>query len=175
MKRLTILLTAVLLTLAASGQQTYNDDFTHTREIKASGKTIVKTGRLVYDGSVRLEMTYSNPAGEYFTVEGSKVRMNLGGKKSEVNADKVKALGLQRATLLNCLSGNWEQAAKDNKAASAVTEEKGRRTVTLTATGKVPRGGYSSVVLTYRISDGKLLKMVLEESNGIRNTYEIAG
>ena len=50
---------------------------------------------------------------------------------------------------------------------------KGTRTVTLTATGKVKRGGYASVVLTYRSKDGKLLKMVLEEASGIVNTYEI--
>ena len=33
--------------------------------------------------------------------------------------------------------------------------------------------GYKSVELTYRISDGKMVKMVLEEAIGVINTYEI--
>ena len=154
----------MLVALTAAAQQTtYDDDFTHTRVIKASGKSIVK----------KVNMDYSDPEGEYFTVEGKTVKMNLNGKKGEVNADKVKAVGLQRATLLNCLAGNWEEAAKANNAKSETVNGKGTRTVTLTATGKVKRGGYASVVLTYRSKDGKLLKMVLEEASGIVNTYEI--
>ncbi len=164
----------MLMALTAAAQQTtYDDDFTHTRVIKASGKSIVKKGHMVFDGKESLNMDYSDPEGEYFTVEGKTVRMNLNGKKGEVNADKVKAVGLQRATLLNCLSGNWEEAAKANNAKSETVNGKGTRTVTLTATGKVKRGGYASVVLTYRSKDGKLLKMVLEEASGIVNTYEI--
>ena len=181
MKRRTILFASLVLvftfhlspfTLNAQNIS-YDVNFTHTREMKASGKTIVKSGHLLYKGGDQLTMTYSNPEGEYFIVEGTKVKMNMNGKKGEVNSEKVKTVGLQRSTLLNCLSGNWQEAAKANNAESSVTESKGLRTVTLTATGKVQRGGYSSVVLTYRISDGMLLKMVLEESTGIKNTYEI--
>lgn len=163
-----------MLTLSAAAQQlTYDVDFTQTREMKASGKTIVKNGHMVYKGGDQLSMTYTEPEGEYFIIDGQKVKINLGSKKNEVNADKVKSVALQRSTLLNCLSGRWEEAAKDNNAESKVSESKGIRTVVLTATGKVQRGGYASVILTYRTSDGKLTKMVLEESTGIKNTYEI--
>ena len=169
-----VILTFYLSPFTLNAQQpTYDVDFTQTREMKVSGKTTVKSGHLVYKGGEQLEMTYSEPAGEYFIIDGQKVKMNLNGKKGEVNADKVKTVGLQRTTLLNCLSGNWEEAAKANTAEASVNEGKGKRTVTLTATGKVPRGGYTSVVLTYRTSDGKLLKMILEEAAGIKNTYEI--
>lgn len=174
MKRLTILFATLLFTLGVAAQTSYDDNFTQTRLIKVSGKSVVKNGRLVFDGKENLSMNYSNPAGEYFTVEGNNVKMNLNGKKTAVKADKAKSVGLLCTTLLNCLSGNWQEAAKANNAESAVSESKGLRTVTLTAKGKVQRGGYSSVVLTYRISDGKLIKMVLEESAGIVNTYEIA-
>lgn len=175
MKHLSIILAAMMLAFTAAAQSaTYDDDFTHTRVIKASGKTIVKKGHLTFDSKESLNMTYSDPAGEYFNVEGNKVKMNLNGKKGEVDATKVKTVGLQRTTLLNCLSGNWEEAAKANNAKAETTNGKGTRTVTLTANGKVPRGGYASVELIYRTADGKLTKMVLEEAAGIVNTYELA-
>lgn len=97
----------------------------------------------------------------------------MDGKKAELDAEKVKMVKLQRATLLNCLSGNWEQAAIDNNADLTIDEKDGLKMVSIVAKGKVPRGGYTSVELTYRLSDGMMTKMVLEEVIGIINTYEI--
>ena len=174
MKQFTLIIATLLLSFGVAAQNiNYDDNFTHTREMKASGKTIVKTGHMVFDGVDHLTMNYSDPEGEYFIVEGNKVKMNMNGKKSEVNADKVKAVDLQRSTLINCLAGNWQEAAKANNAESTVAISKGVHTVKLAAKGKVQRGGYSAVELTYRTSDGKLLKMVLTESTGVKNTYEI--
>lgn len=141
--------------------------------MKASGITTEKAGHLVFNGIDQLSMTYTEPMGDYFNIEGSKVKMNIDGKKSELNAGKVKAVELQRATLLNCLSGEWERAAVENNAEVTTTENNGFKTIEMTAKGKVPRGGYSSVTLTYRIADGALVKMVLEEPAGIINTYEM--
>ena len=175
MKQFCIILATLLLALGTAAQNvSYDDDFTHTREMKTSGKTIIKKGHLVFDGNDQLTMNYTDPEGEYFIVEGKLVKINLNGKKNEVKADKVKSIELQRSTLINCLSGNWKDAATANNAESTETASKGTRIVTLTAKGKVQRGGYSSVVLTYRTSDNKLLKMVLEEPSGIKNTYELA-
>ena len=81
--------------------------------------------------------------------------------------------GLQRSTLLNCLSGNWEQAAEDNNADFTVSEKEGIRTIRISAKGKVPKGGYRSVELTYRLADNVLITMVLEDAIGIINTYEM--
>ena len=174
MKKLTTLIATMLLTLGIAAQNiTYDVDFTQTREMKASGKTIVKSGHMVFDGTDLLSMNYTDPDGEYFIVEGTTVKMNIGGKKSEVNAEKVKSVELKRSTLLNCLAGKWQEAAKANNAESTVAVSKGKHTVTLTTKGKVQRGGYSSVELTYRTADSKLMKMVLVESTGIKDTYEI--
>ncbi len=174
MKQFSLFIASLLLTLAVAAQNiTYDVNFTHTREMKTSGKTIVKSGHLLFDGNDQLTMNYTDPEGEYFIVDGNIVKMNLNGKKTEVKADKVKAVDLQRTTLLNCLAGNWQEAAKANNAESMVAISKGIHTVKLAAKGKVQRGGYSSVELTYRTSDGKLLKMVLVESTGIKNTYEM--
>lgn len=173
MRRIVLTFMMVLFAVAAFAQQQYDIDFNQTRMVKVSGKTTDKVGHLTFDGVDHLSMVYSVPEGEYFHVEGNMVKINLDGKKAELNADKVKMVKLQRATLLNCLSGNWEQAAIDNNAETTVTEANGMKNILIKAKGKVPRGGYSSVELNYRLSDGMLTRMVLEEGAGIINTYEM--
>ena len=173
MKHITLILIAMLFSVTAFAQTTYDTDFTQTKVMKISGKTTNKAGHIVFDGNDQLNMTYTTPEGDYFTIDGNMVKIKMDGKKAELDAEKVKMIQLQRATLLNCLSGNWEQAAADNNADLSITEEDGLKTITITAKGKVPKGGYKSVVLTYRTSDNAMVKMVLEEAIGIINTYEI--
>lgn len=173
MKHITLILFALLFSISAFAQQTYDTDFTQTKVMKISGKTTNKVGHLIFDGNDQLSMIYSEPKGEYFIIEGNMVKINLDGKKADLDAEKVKMVQLQRATLLNCLAGNWEKAAEDNNADLTITEKGGFKTVSIVAKGKVPRGGYTSVELTYRLSDGMMTKMILEEAIGIINTYEI--
>lgn len=173
MKHITLILIAMLFSVTAFAQTTYDTDFTQTKVMKISGKTTNKAGHMTFDGNDQLNMTYTTPEGDYFTIDGNMVKIKMDGKKAELDAEKVKMIQLQRATLLNCLSGNWEQAAADNNADLSITEEDGLKTITITAKGKVPKGGYKSVVLTYRTSDNAMVKMVLEEAIGIINTYEI--
>lgn len=173
MKHVFLTLAAILFSFAAFAQQTIEADFTQTKVMKVSGKTTEKAGHLVFDGNDQLSMNYTQPEGEFFIIDGNMVKINLDGKKADLDAEKVKMVQLQRATLLNCLSGNWEQAAIDNEADLTVTEEDGFRNVLIKAKGKAPRGGYASVELTYRLSDGNLIKMILVDAIGIQNTYEI--
>ena len=173
MKRIILITIAVLASMATFAQHKYNTNFTQTKLMKISGKTFDKAGHIAFDGNDQLSMTYTTPEGEYFIIDGDMVKINMDGKKVEIDAEKVPMVKLQRATLLNCLSGNWQKAASDNNAESTVKESKGLRTVVLTVKGKVPKGGYSSMELTYRLSDHTLTKMVLEEAIGIVNTYEI--
>ena len=173
MKHITLIIIAVLFSITAFAQQTFDTDFTQTKLMKISGKTTDKAGHLTFDGADQLSMIYTEPEGDYFRIEGNMVKINMDGKKVELDAEKVKMVGLQRSTLLNCLSGNWEQAATDNNAELTITEEKGLKKISIVANGKVPKGGYKSVELTYRVSDNALVKMVLEEAIGIINTYEI--
>lgn len=174
MRRLTLILGLMLLSVAAWAQQ-YDTDFVQTRIMKVSGKTTTMEGHITFDGNDQLSMIYSDPEGEYFIIDGETVKMNLLKKKAELNAAKVPMVKLQRATLLNCLSGHWEEAAVDNNAETTVTEENGYQTVILNAKerGKIPRGGYSSVELTYRLSDHTVTRMVLEELSGVKNIYEL--
>ena len=173
MKHITLIITALFLSLGAIAQTAFDTDFTQTKMMKVSGKTTDKAGHITFDGNDQLSMTYTTPEGDYFIIEGNMVKINMDGKKAELDAEKVKMVGLQRATLLNCLSGNWEQAAIDNNAELTVTEGKDLKTISIVAKGKVPKGGYKSVELTYRASDGVMTKMILEEAVGSINTYEL--
>ena len=173
MKHFTLIIIALLFSVSAWAQQTYDTEFTQTRVLKVSGKTTNKAGHLVFDGNDQLTMTYTEPENEFFIIEGNMVKINMDGKKANLDADKVKMVQLQRSTLLNCLSGNWEQAAEDNNAELTVTEDNGYRNVLIKARGKVARGGYASVEITYRLDDDIMTKMILEEAGGIENTYEI--
>ena len=173
MKHIVLIITAMLCSVAAFAQKTFDTDFTQVKMMKISGKTADKAGHILFDGKDNLSMTYTTPEGDYFIIEGNKVKINMDGKKADLDAEKVKMVKLQRATLLNCLSGNWEQAAADNNADLTIKEEKGHKTISIVAKGKVAKGGYKSVELTYRTSDNELIKMVLEEAIGIINTYEL--
>ena len=173
MKHIALIIITLLFSVSAFAQKTLDTDFTQTKMMKVSGKTTDKIGHIVFDGNDQLTMIYSQPEGDYFIIEGNMVKINMDGKKANLDAEKVKTVQLQRATLLNCLSGNWEKAAEDNNADLSVSEKGGFRNVSIKAKGKVPKGGYSSVEITYRMADNTLTKMVLEEAIGIINTYEI--
>ena len=171
MKHITLIFFAMLFSLTAFAQQSIDTDFTQTKLMKLSRKTTEKAGHITFDGVDKLTMNYTDPKGDYFKIEGNMVKINMDGKKAELDAEKAKMVKLQRSTLLNCLSGNWEQAAIDNDAETTITEKDGCKTILIQAKGKVPMGGYKSVELTYRLSDNVLTRMVLEEAIGIINTY----
>lgn len=172
MKRIILIVCCLMLSLASFAQK-YDTGFKQTHRLKISGKTTIMKGQLTYDGEEQLSMIYSDPEGDYFIIDGTQIKMNLLGKKATVDSDKVPMTKLQRATLLNCLNGNWEQAAKDNNAKSTVNEKLGFRTVEIASDKVVPRGGYKSLSITYRIKDGKVTRLVLEDAVGIEDTYEM--
>ena len=171
MKHITLILFAMLFSLAAFAQQSIDTDFTQTKLMKLSRKTTEKAGHITFDGVDKLTMNYTDPKGDYFKIEGNMVKINMDGKKAELDAEKAKMVKLQRSTLLNCLSGNWEQAAIDNDAETTITEIDGYKNILIQSKGKVPMGGYKSVELTYRLCYNVMTRMVLEEAIGIINTY----
>lgn len=175
MKKLTLITLLIFATLSLMAQHSYDADFTQIKVTKGSETMVEKAGHLVFDGAENLVMIYSQPEGESFIIEGNLVKINMDGKNVVLHADKLKSVGSQRATLLNCMAGNWEQAAIDNDAETTIIEEDGNRTIFIDARGakKTVKGGYITVTVTYRIADGALLTMILEQKNGVINTYEM--
>lgn len=160
-----------MLAFAASAQKV-ECHFQQTKFIKASGKTISSEGNLKLYSDDKLEMNYTNPAGDYFIIDGKTMRINMQGKKSVVDTEKNTAMRAQRNMLMNCISGNWKQVVTDIDATSSVAEKGSNKVVTIAAKKAAPRG-YAKIVITYRKSDNLPVEMVLEEFNGTVTTYKM--
>ena len=171
MKKL-LTIVVLFLTFAASAQ-TVTSHFTESKFIKASGKTVTAEGDLKLFSADKMEMNYTNPAGDYFRIDGKMMSMNIRGKKSVVDTEKNAVMRAQRNTLMNCVTGNWKQAATDNNAESSVSEKGSNKVVTLSAKKTAPRG-YSKIVITYRKSDNIPVELVFEEFNGTVTTYKMS-
>lgn len=170
-KILTLLL--LICTIGVSAQN-IECDFTQSKFIKASGKTIESKGSLkLMTAADKMEMNYTQPAGDYFIIDGKTVKINLKGKKSVIDTDKNIPMRTQRNILMNCITGKWQKAATDNNAETAVTEKGNNKIVTLSAKQTAPRG-YSKITVTYRKSDNVPTELVLEEFNGTKTTYKMS-
>ena len=170
MKKFLTLVIAMMAFVASA--QKVECHFTESKFIKASGKTIEGEGNLKLTPPDKFELNYTKPAGDYFIINGKTISLNLRGKKSVVDTDKNAAMKTQRNTLMNCITGKWQQAATDNNAETSVTEKGGNKVVTLTAKKTAPRG-YSKIVITYRKSDNLPVELVFEEFNGTVTTYKM--
>ncbi len=168
----TLLIVAALFFSVACFSQTIECKYNHVRKITASGKTTDMSGTMSLVYPDHLTMNYTNPSGEYFIIDGSTVKINMNGRKINLDRTKNSRMRTQTNTLLNCIKGNYEQAALDNKTETEIKEEAGNKIVTLTAKKKSPRG-YERIILTYG-KDNMLLKMVLEEFGGVVNTYTLS-
>lgn len=146
--------------------------FTQVKTIKASGRKIASEGTLYFTPDGHLTMRYSKPAGELLVVNGNKFHMNKGGKAMTFDTSKNALMGSLANTLVNCIKGDPETVAAANNAKLAASETAEGYVVTLTAAAAGHRG-YSKIVLTYRKSDCVLVKMIMEETVGITNTYEM--
>ena len=169
-KLLTIVIALIAFSVSAQKVECH---FTQSKLIKASGKTIESEGNLKLYSNDKLEMNYSKPAGDYFIVDGKTVKMNIKGNKSVVDTEKNASIRGMRNTLMNCITGNWKQAATDNNAESSVVEKGANKMVTLTAK-KTGTRGYSKIIITYRKSDNLPVELVLEEFNGTVTTYKMS-
>ena len=170
MKKILILVIA-MIAFAASAQKV-ECHFTESKFIKASGKTLEGEGNLKLTPPDKFELNYTKPAGDYFIIDGKTMSINVRGKKSVVDTEKNAAMKTQRNTLMNCITGNWKQAATDNNAETSVSEKGANKVVTLTAKKAAPRG-YSKIVITYRKSDNVPVELVFEEFNGTVTTYKM--
>ena len=167
MKKILTLICLSLTAFTAYAQQ-LECTFTQDKTIQASGKVIHAEGVISFNGSDQLTMTYTKPAGEYLVISGPMLRSNANGQSISVDTDKNARFRSLRNTLLNCITGKYEQAATDNDADLQVSEKSGVKTVSMKARKTAPRG-YSKIVMEY--VKGLPVRMVLEEFGGISTEY----
>ena len=164
MKKIWILAFFLCCSLLASAQEPLACAFTQARTIQASGKVIRSNGVVSFKAPDQLTMTYVDPEGEYLVISGPMLRSNTQGQQISINTDKNARFRVLRNTLLNCITGAYEQAAKDNDAELSVSEKNGVKTVLMKARKAAPRG-YSKILMEY--VKGLPVRMVLEEFGGI--------
>lgn len=167
MKKIFLLAALFCCFLTASAQQ-IDCSFTQARTIQASGKVIRSEGVISFLAPDQLTMTYTQPAGEYLVISGPMLRSNAQGQQLSIDTDKNPRFKVLRNTLLNCITGEYEQAAKDNDAELTVSEKGGVKTVSMKARKAAARG-YSKILMEY--VKGLPVRMVLEEFGGISTEY----
>ena len=164
----TFLLAALLCCSFTVFAQQYDCSFTQAKTLRASGKVIRSEGVISFKSPDQLTMTYTDPAGDYLVISGPMLRSNSQGQQLSVDTEKNARFRLLRNTLLNCIMGEYEQAAKDNDAELSVSDKNGVRTVSMKARKAAARG-YSRILLEY--VKGLPVRMVLEEFGGISTEY----
>jgi len=168
MKKIFVLFCLGLLALSA-GAQDLSCTFTQKKTLKAVHKVIPGSGKVTFTAPDHLSMIYDEPEGEYLIIEGNQLKNAVKGKAITVDTSKNAYMRNLRNTLLNCITGNYEAAAKDNDASLIVSEKDGIKTVTLLARKQAVKG-YSRIVMDYN-RKGLPVRMVLDEFTGIETEY----
>lgn len=168
MKKIWFLTLFLCCSVLASAQAPLECSFTQARTIQASGKVIRSNGVVSFKAPDQLTMTYVDPAGEYLVISGPMLRSNTQGQQISIDTDKNARFRVLRNTLLNCITGEYEQAARDNDAELAVSEKNGVKTVSMKSRKTAARG-YSKILMEY--VKGLPVRMVLEEFGGISTEY----
>ena len=168
MKKLLILFALLACGLTASAQE-LSCTFVQKKTLKATNKVIPGEGTVTFTAPDQLKMMYSVPEGEYLIIEGMQLKNCVKGKVINIDTTKNPRMRKMRDTLLDCIMGNYEKAAKDNDA-SLIVEQKGDvKTVSMMARKQQPTG-YARIILDYN-KKGLPVRMVLDEFTGIVTEY----
>ena len=165
------ILTVALLLLcgAAASAQEMHCTFVQNKTLKATRKVIPGSGKISFTAPDRLSMTYDVPEGDYLIIEGDELRSCSDGRVIKVDTSKNARMRKMRNTLLNCITGAYEEAAAENDADVAVEEKGDVKTVSLTAR-KQQASGYSRIIIDYN-RKGLPVRMVLDEFTGVVTDY----
>ena len=169
MKKILVLAAALVLSTALVSAQQLKSSFTRIITLPVTQKVIHSAGTVSFTAPDKLEMIYSEPKNEYLIIDGTMLKSCTAGKQIKVDTAKNAMFRKLRNTLLNCITGNYEAAAKDNNADINVSQEGALKTVTLTAR-KAAVSGYSKIILDYNRKNLPE-RMVLEEFGGLLTEF----
>ena len=164
MKKLLILVSLLAACLTVSAQE-LSCSFTSLKTIKAVHKEIPGSGKVIFRAPDYLSMIYDKPEGEYLIIEGNQLKSAVGGRTVTVDTSKSAAMRGLRNTLINCIMGNYEQAAADNDARLVVEQKGGIKRVSILARKEAVRG-YSHIIVDYDAKN-RPVRMVMNEFGGI--------
>ena len=168
MNKFLTLVFLMLLGLGA-GAQELHCTFTQNKTLKALNKVIPGKGTVTFKAPDQLEMIYSEPQGEYLIIEGDQMRSCVKGKEIKFDTSRNARMRKMRNTLLDCINGSYEKAAKDNDA-TLVVEDKGKIKSVAILAKKQEMTGYSKILIDYD-KKGLPVRLVLDEFTGISTEY----
>ena len=168
MKKLLILIALLACGLTASAQE-LSCTFVQKKTLKATHKVIPGEGTVTFTAPDQLKMLYTVPEGEYLIIEGDELRNCVKGKVIKIDTTKNPRMRKMRNTLLDCITGAFEKAARENDATLIVNEKDGVKSVAIMAKQAQP-SGYSKIFVDYN-RKGLPVRMVLEEFTGIETEY----
>ena len=168
MKKLLILLALLACGLTVSAQE-MSCTFVQKKTLKATKKVIPGEGTITFTAPDHLAMNYTVPEGEYLIIDGNQLKNCVKGKVMTIDTAKNPRMRKMRNTLLNCITGAYEQAAKENDA-TLVVELKGDIKRVAILAKEVQPSGYAKVIVDYN-KKGLPVRMVLDEFTGIETEY----
>lgn len=145
--------------------------FTQVKSMKGVKKDIVNQGTLYFNRATnQLNMQYSKPAKNQTLITGDKLILITGGTRESYNTKTDPSMSTLKWTLLYCIGGEIEKAAKENSATINLLSTDKYYTFELLI-GKQIKGGWAKLELSYSKTDHTLCIMKMIEKNGNSVTY----
>lgn len=147
--------------------------FAQTKHNTINGKKTLSEGTLYIANSDKMAMHYNEPSTDLLVINGTQFYMKQGKRSKLYNTTKNKAMASLSNTLLSCVRGDIENLAADNDATISTQKTANGYEVTLTSNKKQSRG-YAKIILVYDLNTRILVRMQMDEYNGMSNIYEMS-
>lgn len=147
--------------------------FVQTKHNTVNDKKTVSEGTLYIADSDKMAMHYNAPSTDLLVINGTQFYMKQGKRSKTYNTAKNKQMASLSNTLLSCVRGDIENLAADNDATISTKKTANGYEVTLTSNKKQSRG-YAKIVLVYDLKNRILVRMQMDEYNGMSNIYEMS-
>lgn len=132
-------------------------------------KETKKAGKLLFQAPETLQMTYTNPEGDYKKIGPGEFTICQAGKVQKLPIKNEESrIAILRKTLLLAMAGKVQEVADLNKAAVSCAEKSGQYICTLTNEAKA---GVNLLELIYDKKSGALVSLRLQEANGNYTVY----
>ena len=161
----------VIADLKANVPAKINCQFEQQKFLKGMAKPVISKGSLTYTKD-NLNMTYTQPAGDYLLISPTEFTMQTKGKVRKHNIKAGSPMLVLKNTLTMCMDGDVEAVAKENGAALTYANN-GNHQFTLTKELKKGEKGYAKIVLEYNPKTYVLTNMTMVEANGNYTVYNL--
>lgn len=145
-------------------------DFNEVRTRK-NAKVVNLNGNLEFSSPEHLVMNYTN-ADEFFSIEGNKMVIKHGKQNQNFDTKKNAPMRSLSHALIYAFTGKLTELSQEQNTTLEVAKVGNEYVATLKAKKKAARG-YSLMKIGYKVSNGRICSMRLDEFNGASTTYTL--